>query len=93
MKMKKIFNTEAIASKLAIRISNDDCPGVEEVFEAVVLYPDSTAGEVLRFYSGLSESEFKRAMNWLKQKKVVRGKKLNAKIYKFLCSTHNGWKL
>ena len=89
MKRKRIFDTKVIDSRLAIRISNDDCPGVEELFEAIAVYPDSTADEVLKLYSGLSESKFRKAMSWLKQKKVVRGEKLNAKICKLLCSMQN----
>lgn len=86
MKKKKLFNYDAIASKLGISISNGDCPGVEELFEAVVVFPDLTLDEILRYYSGLSESKFKKAMSWLEQKKIVSKGKLNAKICKLLCN-------
>ena len=67
MKKKKIFNAEDIASKLAMHISNDgDCPGIEELLETVLTFPNSNLDE-LKFYSGLSEAKFEKAMSWLIQ--------------------------
>lgn len=77
MKKKKIFNADDIAPEMAIHISNDDdCHGIEELLEAVVVFPDSTLAE-LKLYSGLSKIKFKKAMSWLKQSGLVYEGKLN----------------
>jgi hypothetical protein len=81
MKKTKTFYKKYIAPNLTIRISNDDCPGVEEALEAVIVFPDTTIDDVLQLYSGLPSAKFKKAMNWLRQNKVVRRGKLNVKIY------------
>ncbi len=90
MKRKKLFNTDAIASEFAISISNNSCPGVEEVFESVVVFPDLTMDELLRRYSGLTKTKFKKAMSWLKQNGVVHNGKLNVKIANFICDMQDG---
>lgn len=77
MRKNKVFNAEEIAPELSMHISNDDdCPGVEEPLEAVVVFPDSTLDE-LKFYSGLSGVKFEKAMEWLIRGGLVYEEKIN----------------